>query len=84
MPRAESLGRNLEMRRLRYRLLRLGSLELEVWLSRLLPALDEGDEILIEQARRLLEMPTPQLMAMMHAELPLPEALRPWLADGPA
>lgn len=83
MPQAErGSAQNPELRRLRYRLQRLGSLELEAWLSRLLPALDTGDVAVIEAAARLLEAPTPQLLAMMHDETPLPEALRPWLQLG--
>jgi len=72
----------MELRRLRYRLKRLGMLELEEWLARLEPALSRGDGPVIQAAQQLMDMETPQLVAMMHAETPLPEVLRPWLEGG--
>lgn len=74
----------MELRRLRYRLRRLGMLELETWLSRLEPALASEDEAVMQATRQLLEMQTPKLLAMMHAQLPLPDILRPWLGEKPA
>jgi antitoxin CptB len=71
----------MELRRLRYRLQRLGILELEAWLSRLEPALEREDEAVMRATQQLMEMPTPQLLSMMHAEIPLPEVLRPWLGE---
>ena len=79
MPQEQCPSQELELRRLRYRLQRLGMLELEAWLAGLGPALDEGGEPVVRAAMRLMEMPTPQLLAMMHADLPIPDALRPWL-----
>jgi antitoxin CptB len=75
--------KGMELRRLRYRLQRLGMLELEAWLARLEPALCKGDEPVIHAAQQLLDMQTPQLLAMMHAETPLPEVLQPWLGIKP-
>jgi len=69
----------LDLRRLRYRLKRLGMLELEDWLGRLEPAISRGDQAVIEAAQLIMQMQTPQLLAMMHDELPLPDVLRPWL-----
>ncbi len=81
MTQSESPPHELELRRLRYRLCRLGMLELEEWLARLEPALGRGDVPVMIAAQQLMEMQTPQLLAMMHAETPLPEALRPWLEE---
>jgi succinate dehydrogenase flavin-adding protein (antitoxin of CptAB toxin-antitoxin module) len=71
----------MELRRLRYRLKRLGMLELEEWLARLGPALSSGDGLVFRAVQQLMDMETPQLVAMMHAEMPLPEVLRPWLEE---
>jgi len=79
MTQEQSPSQELELRRLRYRLQRLGMLELEAWLAGLEPALGEGGEPVMRAAMRLMEMPTPQLLAMMHADLPIPDVLRPWL-----
>jgi len=79
MSQGERLPQELELRRLRYRLQRLGMLELEAWLGRLKPALEAGDGQVAQAAQQLMAMETPHLLAMMHAEVPLPAALRPWL-----
>lgn len=79
----ESPEQDLQLRSLRYRLQRLGMLELEEWLGRIAPAIARGDQPVIEAAQQLMQMQTPQLLAMMHAELPLPEVLRPWLQVKP-
>ena len=79
MTQDETFQQALDLRRLRYRLKRLGMLELEAWLARLEPALGKGDEPVIQAALLLMDMETPQLLAMMHGESPLPEALRSWL-----
>jgi len=71
----------LELRRLRYRLQRLGMLELEEWLGRIEPAMMRGDQPVIAAATQLLLLPTPQLLAVMHGEQALPEALIPWLGE---
>jgi len=73
----------LDLRRLRYRLQRLGMLELETWLARLEPAFANGDVPVIQAALQLIEMETPQLLAMMRHEKPLPDVLRPWLEVNP-
>jgi len=73
----------LDLRRLRYRLQRLGMLELETWLARLEPALATGDAPVIKAALQLIKMETPPLLAMMRHEKPLPDALRPWLETKP-
>ncbi len=69
----------MDSRQLRYRLKRLGMLELETWLARLEPVLDAGDGAVIEAALQLMGLETPQLIAMMNGETPLPEVLQPWL-----
>jgi len=79
MTQDETLQQALDLRRLRYRLKRLGMLELEAWLARLEPALADGKQPVIQAALLLMDMETPQLLAMMHGEVPLPEALRSWL-----
>lgn len=79
MMHAADPSRELELRRLRYRLQRLGMLELEGWLGRLQPALDAGDEAVIRAAAVLMEMSTEELQCMMQAQRSLPEVLRPWL-----
>jgi len=79
MTQDETLQQALDLRRLRYRLKRLGMLELEAWLARLEPALTDGKQPVIQAALLLMDMETPQLLAMMHGESPLPEALRLWL-----
>ncbi|OIQ01804.1 MAG: hypothetical protein AUK36_08750 [Zetaproteobacteria bacterium CG2_30_59_37] len=79
MSMTESPEQALQLRRLRYRLQRLGMLELEEWLGRLEPAISRGDPPVIEAAQQLMQMQTPQLLAMMHDELQLPDVLRPWL-----
>jgi len=81
MIESDEPGEALELRRLRYRLKRLGMLELEAWLARIEPALNGGETEVIAAAGTLMEMETVTLLAMMHAELPLPEALLPWLGD---
>jgi len=79
MTQEETLQQALDLRRLRYRLKRLGMLELEAWLARLEPALADGEQPVIQAAVLLMDMETPQLLAMMHGETPLPEALCSWL-----
>jgi len=79
MTQNQTLQQALDLRRLRYRLKRLGMLELEAWLARLEPALADGEQPVIQAALLLMDMETPQLLAMMHGESPLPEALRSWL-----
>lgn len=81
MIESDQRGEALELRRLRYRLKRLGMLELEAWLARIEPALGGGEAKVIEAVAALMEMETVTLLAMMHAELPVPEALLPWLGD---
>ncbi len=68
-----------DLRKIRYRIRRLGMLELEAWLERLQPALAGGDEIIISETLQLLDMETPQLVAMMNGDQPPPAALRAWL-----
>lgn len=81
MPIAECPEQALELRRLRYRLHRLGMLELEEWLGRIEPALAGGDAAAIRAALQLMDMETPMLVAMMHGEEELPEALRACLGS---
>lgn len=83
MTQTGHFGRDMELRRLRYRLRRLGMLELETWLSRLEPALERGDEAVVCAAQQLMEMQTHELLAVMHAESPLPDILRSWLGERP-
>jgi succinate dehydrogenase flavin-adding protein (antitoxin of CptAB toxin-antitoxin module) len=68
-----------EIRRLRYRLNRQGMLELDEWMAPLEKALEEGDSETVAQVEAMIATDTPELLAMMHGEIPLPEGLRPWL-----
>lgn len=68
-----------EIRRLRYRLNRQGMLELDEWMAPLEKALEEGDSEIVAQVEAMIAADTPELLAMMHGEIPLPEGLRPWL-----
>jgi antitoxin CptB len=68
-----------KIRRLRYRLNRQGMLELDEWLAPLEKALLSGDSEIIAQIEVIIATDTPELLAMMHDEIPLPELLRPWL-----
>lgn len=68
-----------EVRRLRYRLNRQGMLELDAWLAPLERALESGGGEIVAQVEAIVAADTPELIAMMHGELPIPEKLRPWL-----
>ena len=68
-----------EIRKLRYRLNRQGMLELDAWLLPLEKALTEGDGETVALVEAIVATDTPELLAMMHGEIPLPELLRPWL-----
>jgi antitoxin CptB len=68
-----------EIRRLRYRLNRQGMLELDEWLAPLGKALAEGDGETVALVEAMIATDTPELLAMMHGEIPLPDGLRPWL-----
>ncbi len=69
----------VNIRKLRYRLKRQGMLELDVWLSRLEPALKTGDPAVGRAVMRMMECEIPELVAMMHGERPVPGILHPWL-----
>jgi len=69
----------LNIRKLRYRLKRQGMLELDVWLSRLEPALEIGDAELNASLMRFMQCESVELLAMMQGNQPIPELLRPWL-----
>ena len=79
MTKDESSLHREEAARLRYRIRRLGMLELEAWLARLEPALEAGDTAVIQAALQFLELGAPELVRAMHGDAPLPAALRPWL-----
>lgn len=68
-----------DVRQLRYRMRRQGMLELDEWLAPLEKALDSGDGEVISQIEAMVATDTPELLAMMHGEVPLPEGIRPWL-----
>lgn len=68
-----------EIRKLRYRLNRQGMLELDAWLAPLEKALTQGDGETVALVEAMIATDTPELLAMMHGEIPLPGALRPWL-----
>ena len=68
-----------EIRRLRYRLNRQGMLELDEWMAPLEKALLSGDSEIVTQVEAMIAADTPDLLAMMHGEIPLPDCLRPWL-----
>jgi len=68
-----------EIRRLRYRLNRQGMLELDEWMAPLEKALLSGDSEIVTQVEAMIAADTPDLLAMMHGEIPLPKLLRPWL-----
>ncbi len=69
----------MNTRKLRYRLKRQGMLELDTWLSRLEPALENPDEALGNALEQLLNCEPDELLAMMQGRCSVPEALRPWL-----
>jgi len=69
-----------DLRKIRYRIRRLGMLELEAWLARLQPALAGGDAAFLKTTLQLLELETPILVRMMNGEQPVPAPLRVWLA----
>lgn len=72
----------VDVRRLRYRMRRQGMLELDEWLTPLEKALEsslqEGDGEIISQIEAMVAADTPELLAMMHGDIPLPEGVRPW------
>jgi len=68
----------LAIRRLRYRLNRQGMLELDAWLGGLQQA-DLGCMDVVAAIEQLLNCEPPELQAMMHGELPVPEVLKAWL-----
>lgn len=68
-----------DIRRLRYRLNRQGMLELDAWLAPLERALEAGDGECAALVEAIVATDTPELIAMMHGEIPVPEKLRPWL-----
>ena len=68
-----------EIRKLRYRLNRQGMLELDAWLAPLETVLEQGDGETVALVEVIVATDTPELLAMMHGEIPLPELLRPWL-----
>jgi len=69
----------VNIRKLRYRLKRQGMLELDVWLSRLEPALKAGGPTVAHAIMRMMECEIPELVAMMHGERSVPSELRSWL-----
>ena len=71
--------RGVDVRRLRYRLQRQGMLELDVWLSRLEPAISSEDREVLAAMNQLLRCEPPELQAMMCGDKLLPEILRKWL-----
>jgi len=73
------MDKSTEIRRLRYRIKRQGMLELDAWLAKLDAAILSGDEDVIEAISMLLAHEPPELQAMMHGDLVLPEVLRKWL-----
>ncbi|MDX8391570.1 MAG: succinate dehydrogenase assembly factor 2 [Mariprofundaceae bacterium] len=70
----------VDLRKIHYRIRRLGMLELEAWLDRLQPALADGDAVIFKATLQLLELETPILVRMMNGEQPVPAPLRAWLA----
>ena len=74
---------SIELRRLHYRLMRQGMLELDAWLAGLKPALESSDARVRRSIGRLLAMEPPQLLAVMQGGAALPDELRPWLDKRP-
>jgi len=70
----------LAIRRFRYRLNRQGMLELDAWLAGLMRA-DFSRADVMAAVESLLECEPPQLQAMMHGDVAIPEVLSPWLSD---
>jgi len=68
-----------EIRKLRYRLNRQGMLELDAWLAPLEKALEQGDGVTVALIEEIVATDTPDLLAMMHGERPVPKELAPWL-----
>lgn len=69
----------VNIRKLRYRLKRQGMLELDVWLSRLEPALESGDPAVGGAIMQMMGCEIPELVAMMHGERSVPSVLITWL-----
>jgi len=69
----------IDVRRLRYRLKRQGMLELDAWMSGLQEALLSYDEAVVFAMNDLLLCEVPELLAMMHGDIPVPDALHIYL-----
>jgi len=68
----------LAIRRVRYRLNRQGMLELDAWLGRLLQADMKAADV-ADAIDGLMQLEAPELQAMMHGQITVPECLKPWL-----
>jgi len=73
------MDHHTDMRRLHYRLKRQGMLELDTWLSALNDALLSGDAAMVADVNTLLSCETPELLAMMHGDKPIPNTLNIYL-----
>jgi len=68
------------IRRLRYRLGRIGLLEVELWLLPLLAAVETDRAELLDVCEQLLVEEGETLLAMQRGEIDLPSLLQPYLA----
>lgn len=68
------------IRRLQYRLQRQGMLELDVWLSPLISALEANDPDVTAAIESLIHYEVPELLAMQTGSRSIPKELKPWLS----
>jgi succinate dehydrogenase flavin-adding protein (antitoxin of CptAB toxin-antitoxin module) len=70
---------SLHIRKLKHRLQRQGTLELQLWLAPLIQALESHDENVIGLVEQILIWEVPELIAMQTGQKPIPKELQPWL-----
>ncbi len=73
------LDDEVHIRRLQHRLQRQGTIELQLWLSPLVKALDSCDSDVIKLVEQILMWEVPDLIAMQTGQRPIPKELKLWL-----
>ncbi len=68
------------IRSLQYRLQRQGMLELDVWLSPLISALEVDDPAVVAAVESLMQHEVPELLAMQTGTRAIPKELEHWLS----
>jgi len=69
----------VHIRRLQHRLQRQGTIELQLWLSPLVGALETEEPSVIKLVEQILMWEVPELIAMQTGKKPIPKELKPWL-----